>query len=70
MPSLSVKILQIEKVRNRGDLEAYALSFKKPIIISKGVFLGELVDNNRLEFVVDVFFDVTSILNNFLYGNF
>lgn len=44
-----------------------AMLFKKPIIASKGTFLGELVENNHLGIVVDVFRDnVKAILKNYI----
>lgn len=44
-----------------------ALLFKKPIIASKGTFLGEMVQKKRLGIVVDVFHDnVESLLSSFI----
>ena len=44
-----------------------ALLFKKPIIASKGTFLGEMVQKKHLGIVVDVFDDnIEKILNDFV----
>jgi glycosyltransferase involved in cell wall biosynthesis len=44
-----------------------ALLFKKPIIASKGTYLGEMVKNKRLGIVIDVFNDnIERLLNDFV----
>ena len=75
-PKIYKDIDIINSIYGQGSLEVTtaipnryydALIYKKPIIASKGTYLGELVENNNLGIVVDVFNDdIKKLLDKYI----